>query len=150
MAETMFTYSKFIDSILKGKVNVTSDAFKVMIATNTYTPDQAAHQYKSNVTNEASGTGYTAGGKTCTLNANVALVSTNYVWTIDVSDVEWDPVTLTNARYGIVYDDTPATDATKPLVACLNFGENKNPSAGAFTITWDAAGIITFTVPVGS
>ena len=150
MAASMFTYSKLIDSILKGKVNTASDTFKVMIVTNAYTPNQSTHQYKSDITNEGSGTGYTAGGQTAALTANVTTSGGFYVWTIDIADQSWDPVTLTNARYAILYDSTPSTDATRPLLACLDFGENKSPAAGTFTITWDAAGVIQIKVPVAA
>ena len=150
MAESMLVYSKFMDSVLKGKVNVGSDSFKVMITTDAYTPDQAGHQYKSDITNEASGTGYTAGGQTAALTANVTTSGGFYVWTIDIADQSWDPVTLTNARYAVLYDSTPSTDATRPLLACLDFGENKSPAAGTFIITWDAAGVIQIKVPVAA
>jgi hypothetical protein len=46
----------------KGLIDFDSDTFKVMLVTSSYTPDKANHAYRSSVTNEVVGTGYTAGG----------------------------------------------------------------------------------------
>ena len=48
---------------------------------------------------------------------------------------------------GPLYDDTPSTDATKPLIGYIEFGADVSTTAGVFTSVWDAAGIIGFTTP---
>jgi hypothetical protein len=57
-------YDQALASLVAGGVNIASDTLKAMITTSAYTPDPQAHNFKSDVTNEASGTGYTAGGAT--------------------------------------------------------------------------------------
>ncbi|GAB2690340.1 hypothetical protein [Nocardia thraciensis] len=42
-----------------------------------------------------------------------------------------------------VYDDSPATAATKPLLGYVDFGQDVSTTAGTFSIVWDAAGILT-------
>ena len=48
--------------------------------------------------------------------------------------VTWSSSTIT-AAYGVIYDSTPATQATQPLIALLNFGGNQSSSSGPFTLT---------------
>ena len=62
MAVTAAWYGKAMLSILNKEVDLDTDTLKVMLCTSTYTPNQDTHQYKSDVTNEVSGTGYTATG----------------------------------------------------------------------------------------
>jgi hypothetical protein len=57
----------------------------------------------------------------------------------------WTSSTIT-ARYAVVYDSTPGTDATRPLICYIDFGADVISSGGSFTIAWDAAGIISVAV----
>lgn len=47
-------------------IDYLSDTINVMLCTNLYTPSATAHVFKSDVTNEVTGTGYTAGGQALT------------------------------------------------------------------------------------
>ncbi len=49
------------------------------------------------------------------------------------------------ARYAVIYDTTPGSSATDPLIAYVDFGSDQSSSAGTFSIVWDAAGIFTTT-----
>lgn len=60
---------------------------------------------------------------------------------IDAADTIWNPVTVT-ARYAVIYDDTPATDATKPLLAYTDFGADKVVDDTELKIKWSANGIL--------
>lgn len=143
MAVTAKVYGRALLAALKKEMNLSTDTLKVMLCTSSYTPDQDAHDYKNDVTAEVTGTGYTAGGATL---AGVALTydtATNTV-KLDADDVSWAGATIT-ARYAVIYDDTPSTAATKPLIAYVDFGADVTSTGGAFAITWDAAGIATFT-----
>lgn len=60
---------------------------------------------------------------------------------LDAADVSWSGATFT-ARYAVIYDSTPATDATRPLIGLIDFGADVSPVAAAFTLTWAADGII--------
>lgn len=62
----------------------------------------------------------------------------------DAADASWSSATLT-ARYAVVYDSTPATDATRPLIGLLDFGSNVSSTASTFTIPWDSRGL--FAIP---
>lgn len=144
MAVTAKLYGKFLSSLANKEVDLDTDTLKVMLCTSTYTPDQDTHQYKSSVTNEVAGTGYTAGGATLG-SVTVAYSGASNTLTLDAADSSWPTSTIT-ARYAVVYDSTPATDATRPLICYVDFGADVSTTAGTFSIVWDANGIATFTV----
>lgn len=141
MAVTAKAYANLAVTLANKEVNFGTDALKVMLCTSSYTPSQGTHKYKSSVTNEVSGTGYTAGG--ATLGSVTVAISGN-VTTLDAADTSWTTSTIT-ARYAVIYDGTPGTDATRPLIAYVDFGADVVSTAGTFTITWDATGIVTIT-----
>lgn len=144
MAVTAKFYGLAFQSAFNKEIDFNSDTIKVMLCTSSYTPDQDTHQYKSSVTNEVSGTGYTAGGATLT-TASLGYTSGTNVLKLDGDDVSWASSTIT-ARYAVIYDATPGTDATRPLIAYVDFGADVSSSAGTFSITWSASGIATVTV----
>jgi hypothetical protein len=142
MAVSAKLYTKFFQSALNKEIDLDTDVIKVMLCTATYTPAQTTHQYKSSVTNEVSGTGYTAGGATL---ASVTNATSSTTWTFDAADTSWTTSTIT-ARYAVVYDSSPATDATRPLICWVDFGADVSSTAATFTITWDATGIASVVV----
>lgn len=142
MAVTALVYGPFLTSLGNKEVDLDTDTLKVMLCNSTYTPNQDTHQYKSSVTNEVSSAGYTAGGATLT-SVTVTYTAGTNTYMLDAADSSWTGVTF-SARYAIVYDSTPATDATRPLICYIDFGADISPSAGPFSITWNASGIVTF------
>lgn len=143
MAVTAKLYGLFLKSLANKEIDLDTDTIKVMLTTSAYTPNQDTHQYKSSVTNEVTGTGYTATGATLASAAVTYDTATN-VLKFDAADTSWASSTIT-ARYAVIYDATPATDATRPLIGYVDFGADVSSTAAAFTITWDAAGIFTIT-----
>ncbi|RBO87010.1 hypothetical protein [Nocardia puris] len=143
MAASAKLYGLALRSIVNKEIDWDTDVIKVMLCTSSYTPNQDTHAYKSDITNEVTGTGYTAGGATlgsCTATYNAG---TNTL-TLDAADVSWPNSTIT-ARYAIVYNSSPGSDATRPLIGYVDFDQNISTTAGTFSIVWDAAGIITAT-----
>jgi hypothetical protein len=138
MAVTAKMYGNALLKALNKEVNYITDTIKVMLCTSAYTPDQDAHIYKSSITGEVTGTGYTAGGATLTNKTMTYDGATNTI-KLDADDVVWASSTIT-ARYAVIYDDT-GTDSTSTLLGYIDFGEDKISSAGDFKITWDTAGI---------
>lgn len=137
MAVSAHFYDNYWTSLNAAKINLLSDTIKLMLCTSTYTPNRGTHQYKSDVTNEVSGTGYTATGNTVTsMGSNIA----SNVYSITGANASWPASTFT-ARYAVLYDATPATDATRPLIGYVDFGADQSPSNGTLSITWNASGI---------
>ena len=116
--------------------DTTADRFKAMLVTSSYTPDFGTHDFKSDVTNEVSGTGYDAGGKSL---SSVTLTQSGGTITFDAADVTWTSSTIT-ARAAVIYDDSLTND---PLIAYIDFGADKSSSAGDFVLTFNASGIFT-------
>ena len=145
MAATGKLFGLAFKSMVNGEINWSSHTIKAMLCTSAYTPNQDTHQYKSSVTNESAGTGYTAGGVALAGKTVNYTAGTNTL-VLDASDTQWPDSTVTG-RYLVLYDDTPSTDATKPLIGYIDFGADVSTTAGVFTSVWDAAGIIGFTTP---
>lgn len=139
-------YGKFLGQALNKEIDWDTDTIKVALLTNAYTPDQDSHDYFDDVsTYEVSGaTGYTSGGATLANKTNTYNGGTNVI-VLDADDVTWSSSTIT-ARYAVIYDASPATNATRPLIGYVDFGSDQSSSNGNFTITWDATGIVRITV----
>lgn len=147
MAATGKAYPMLADSLGQKKIDVDSDTLKVMLlSAYTYA---ATHQYVSNVKaagTEASGTGYTAGGATL---ASVTWTRSGDVYTLDAADVSWNAAGGSlAAKYAVIYDSTPGTDATNPVIGYVNLdgaGGTLTATDANFSIAWNAAGILTVT-----
>jgi hypothetical protein len=146
MPVTAKIYGNLLVNLADKKIDLNSDTIKVALCTSSYTPDQDAHDFFSDITNEVSetGTNYTAGGATLANPAFTYTAGTN-VFKFDGDDVAWANSTIT-ARYAIIYDSTPGTAATNPLIAYVDFGEDKASTSGNFPIAWSTDGIFTITV----
>lgn len=125
------------------EIDFDSDAVKVMLCGAGYAPNQDTHIYKSSVTSEVVGTGYTAGGIALTSRTVTYNASTNTV-AFDAADVSWLASTIT-ARYAVIYDGTTGSDATSPLIGYVDFGTDQSTAGTTFGIAWDANGILTVT-----
>lgn len=124
-------YSKEIDWL--------NDDIKVMLCTSDYTPDQDIHEYKNDVTNEVSGTGYTAGGISLS-GKTLTYDSANNKVMFNSDNPLWINSTIT-ARYSIIYDNTPVTDDIKPLLGWVDFGEDKSSVEGSLELQWNGTNI---------
>lgn len=121
-------------------VDLDSDTIKIALLTSSYTPDFDAHDFFDDVSaNEvgASGT-YSAGG--ATLSVTLTQDNTDNEGVFDATDVSWTGTTIT-ARYAVIYKST-GVSSTSPLIALIDFGSNQSSSAGTFTITFAAEGIV--------
>ncbi len=132
-------YNSFKKKIMDGSIDLDTDTIKVALVTSTYTPDQDVHDFFDDITNEVSGTGYTAGGATLANKAATA-DNTDNEGVFDADDVTWSTSTIT-ARGAVIYKST-GTASTSPIIAYIDFGSDKTSSGGNFTIAWNAEGIL--------
>jgi NAD(P)H-hydrate repair Nnr-like enzyme with NAD(P)H-hydrate dehydratase domain len=131
----IFFYGNFLIKALNKEIDFNSDTIKCMLCSSTYTQNQDTHAYKSDITNEITGTGYVAGGTTMT-NCTMTYDSDNKKIVLDADNITWNPSTITNARYGVIYDSTPSTDATRPLIAYIDLISDKSSLESEFTINF--------------
>ena len=132
-------YNSFKAKIMDGSVDLDTDTVKVALVTSSYTPDQDAHDFFDDVTNEVVGTGYSAGGASLA-NKSVTQDNTDNEGVFDADDVTWSSSTIT-ARGAVVYKST-GTPSTSALIAYLDFSTDQISSNGNFVIQWAAEGIL--------
>lgn len=142
MALTAHVYGKILASLLTKQVDPVADSMKVMLCTSGYTPDQGTHQFKSDVTSEVTGTGYTAGGATLTGKSIIYDTSTHVeAFTCDSPSFVASTIT---ARYAVFYFDTGSA-ATSRLLGYWDFGADVSTTSAAFTLTISSSGLVTLT-----
>jgi len=107
----------------------TADSMYIALYTSSATLDATTTAYS--VTNEVSGTGYTAGGNALTAVAPTSSGTTAFT---DFNDTTWSTATIT-ARGALIYNSSQSNKA----VAVLDFGADKTSTAGDFTIVFPTA-----------
>lgn len=130
-------YTSFKRDIMNGAIDLDTDTIKVMLVTSSYTAS-ASHTKRSDITNEVVGTGYTTLGITLA-SPVVSNVSTNGVF--DANDVAWTTSTIT-ARGAVLFKSRGGASSADELICYLDFGSDKVSTAGTFTISWSASGIL--------
>jgi hypothetical protein len=134
-----FVYPAFKQKQNNGNaIDLDTDTIKIMLVTSTYTP-ATAHDFRDDVTNEVTGTGYTTGG-VALANKTITASGNNYIF--DADDPAWASSTIT-ARGAVLYKSV-GTAATDPLICYLDFGSNITSTNGTFTVAFNASGIISF------
>ena len=125
------------------KIDWQSDTLKFMLTPSTHTPDQdldpsSAGPFQTSITSaEVSGTGYSSGGLTITGKSESYVAGSNAVkWVID--DIVFTTVTITDVRNGHLYDSTPGSSATNPLILYVTVDATLSPNAGNLTFDCDA------------
>lgn len=131
-------YNSFKRDIMNGSIDLDTDTIKIALVTSSYTPDIDAHEDFADITNEVSGTGYTAGGET--LSTTVSVDDTDDEGVFDATDVTWSTSTIT-ARGAVIYKST-GTASTSLLVCYLDFGGDFSSNGGDFTINFNSEGIL--------
>lgn len=135
-------YGNALVHCLTDGIDLTDGSVKVALCTSSYTPDQDADEFFDDITNEVSGTGYTAGGETLTSVA-VTYTGASNVCKLDADDVTWSTATIT-ARIAVYYYDT-GTAGTSPLICYDDAGSDVSSTAGDFKLTVNTGGIATIT-----
>ena len=120
---------------LKHDFNATSGhTFKIALYTSSATLGASTTNYS--VTNEITGTGYTAGGISLT---NIDPTSSGTTAFIDFADATWTSATITAAGALIYNTTTDGGTGTTNAVAVISFGGDKTSTNGDFVIQFPAA-----------
>jgi hypothetical protein len=146
MAITQAICTSFKQEILQGIHNFTNgsgggtttttgtgNAFKLALYTSSATLDATTTAYT--VTNEVSGTGYSAGGGALT---NVTPSTSGTTALTDFADLTFSSATIT-ARGALIYNSSTTAGTADRAVLVLDFGGDKTSTAGDFTIQFPTA-----------
>lgn len=123
-----------------------ADTIKLALLTAAVTPTAGdTTPALGDYTQVTAGGNYTAGGETLDTLGNMVTEAGGTMTFDDTgATVQWlqNAGNPTNARWGLVYNDTDASD----LAICyLDLGAAVDMTAGDLTITWNASGIFTIT-----
>lgn len=124
-------YNSAVDDMARGAIDFDTDTFKVMLVTSAYTPDKDVHDKRDDVTNEVTGTGYTAGGATtaCTVTK---VTATDRV-TLAFAAATWPSSTIT-ARGAVIYKSRGGASSADNLVCYVDFVSDVSSSAATFSL----------------
>lgn len=129
-------YNRFHYNNGAGLIDLINDDIKAALMTDSYAPNKDDNVWADISSNEASGTGYTAGGQSLT-NQAWTEDDTNDLADFDADNPLWTNCTIT-ARWLVLYDNTMAG---KDLICCYDFGENKPSSGGDYEVQINANGL---------
>lgn len=125
-------FDSYFDDLNKGNIVPNTDTFKGMLVTSTYTPNKGTHTKRSDVTNEVSGTGYTAGGTSVT--CTVSLDTTNHRADVTISGPSWANSSITS-RALVVYKSRGGASSADNLVAYIDFTSDVTSTNATFSVT---------------
>lgn len=127
-------YNSFLDDLARGNIDLDDDSFKVMLVQSGYTEDKT-HTKRNEITNETSGTGYTAGGEATTITLTKDDVNNR----LDVafSNVSWSNATITAAG-AVIYKTRGGAATADELVAFVDFNQDISSTNAAFAVTFSA------------
>lgn len=124
-------YNSGLGDCAKGNIDFDTDTFYVMACTSTYTENKDTHTKRSDVTNEITGTGYTAGGNSVTVSVNVDTANDRV--DITLGGTTWPSSTLT-ARKFVYYKRRGGASSADELVAVVDNGTDAVTSSGTLTL----------------
>lgn len=122
-----YVTDSFKEQLLLGVHDFSTDTIKIALYSSSATLDNTTTAYSA--TNEITGTGYTAGGKTLTATVTS---SGNYA-ILDFADISWTSASFT-CRGALIYNSSKSNKS----VFVLDFGTDKTVSSGTFTVQFPA------------
>lgn len=125
-----FVYYSTLTDLSSADIDFGVDSFKIMLVETAYVADQAVHSRRDDVTNEVSGTGYTAGGAAITCTPST--VSGDRVLTFAATS--WATATFT-AGGAVVYKSRGGASSADELIFYLDFGGAVSSSGGTFAVS---------------
>jgi hypothetical protein len=112
---------------------------KVMLDSDTDTPNFDTHDFRADVATEVTGTNWATGGVALT-GTEITLAAG--VLTFDATDVSVASTTISNAMASILYTNV-GSSATDQLLMLHDFVTAVSTSNGTFGIQWHSSGLLT-------
>lgn len=124
-------YLSSLDDMARGNWSPEDDTHKVLLTTSAYTENKTAHDRRDDVTNEVTGTGYTAGGASCSVT--VTKDTGNNRVDITLGGATWPTSTIT-ARKAVYYKSRGGAASADELAAVNDFGSDVTSTGATFTL----------------
>jgi hypothetical protein len=135
MAGTWKFYSKALEKIAEGSIDLDTDTFHILLTTSSYTPDQNAHDFRDDITNEVT----TSGTYTISTGAGNALSGFSGAMSTNAYQVSWTSPAFTSAtitaRTAVIYKRRGGAASADELLAYCTESGDVTSTAGTFTIT---------------
>lgn len=144
MAITVKWYGKGLQHCMAADTNSdleVADLFMGLV-TSTYSPNRDTDEFWTTpVANElANGNGYTTNGFDVT-GATFSYDAASNQVRLDIGDPTWTFTAGKTWRYGVLYERTSASDATRKLFGLLDWGSDQTVST-AYTLVIDVNGLL--------
>lgn len=147
---TVNMLQEFLGSMGLGEFNLNTDLYKIGLISTAVTPTTsdtdpgwaAARTTDYSADQSTPGGNYTDGGIDITNTWSEAAG----VATFDAADhtiLAQHASNPTSVRYGIIYNDT---DTDKKAIGYIDMGSDFDATTGDIIVTWNAAGLFTFTL----
>jgi hypothetical protein len=126
-----FIYNSFWEDVANGRIDQGADTFRGILVTSSYIADKDAHNRRDDITNEVSGTGYTAGGTVITFTVSRNDTLDRVLYTFGAVNC---PASTLTARGLVVVKWRGGASSADELVFYNDFGTNIVTSASTFTV----------------
>lgn len=124
-------YNTSLYKMAKGGLDFSTLTFYAMLVTSSYSPNKDTDDFRNDVTNEVTGTGYSSGGAASAVT--VTQDNANDRIDIDFADVSWAGSTLTAAA-AVLYVYRGGASSADEVISYIDFGGNVTTSGGTFTL----------------
>jgi hypothetical protein len=120
------------------RIDWVGDSISVLLTASTYTEDLDAHDFRNDVTNEVTGTNYSAGGVALS-GKTLTYDSASNESRMDANDPTFTNITVSGIRKAVFYK-VVGTTATDPLLFIYVFDGDQTVAAADFVIQLAATG----------
>ncbi len=135
-----FIYNNALYAAMQGQINFETGTFKAMLVGNGYVPNKDTHTHRDDITNEASGTGYTAGGQI--VDVSVSINNGTDTISINLPAVSWPAATITG-RYIVYYLSRGGAASLDELIAVIDpLGQDVTVTNNTFAVSASTLNIV--------
>jgi hypothetical protein len=126
-------YDSALEDEARAAIDYDTDTFKAMLVGAAYTENKATHLKRSDVTNEVTGTGYTAGGNTVAVTVTKDTV--NHRVDIVFGATTWPASTISGAQKVVIYKARGGAATADELVCVVDNGVAVSTTAGTLSLS---------------
>ena len=136
-------YEEALVSFFSKKIDYINDTIYVALVKAAYTPNASSDQYWSvaSASEISNGNGYTTNGEAVTgKSLTISTISGHDYLLLVGANSSWSGANWSSGngpRYAVMYDSTPGTAATDPVIGYVDFGAEQNPAGVQFLLSYE-------------